>query len=282
MGQEMARRGPTYGALSTPLTVGAAVSLSSAVTVQQHSADATYRPRRQPTCTAECLPPAPPAVLPDPCRKLEDQLDQKMGELIMLRKAAFEHNRAAAQKDVRLETAAEGQPGGEADWEIPAVFAGAAAGPQQVPDSEWGGSEASSPLARRYGSSEWAGGGSGCFGPAASAAAVDSLQRQLEELRLQAGQQQAAAAEREAQWQRKAEALRTQVQQAQQEARQQQQQLVQQQQQQQQDGGGGGGRAGALAAQCDSLSKERDALRTILDRCAKLGCLAMGAARASV
>ena len=178
----------------------------------------------------------------------------------------------AAQKDVRLETAAEGRPSGEADWEIPAVFGGATAGPQQAPDSEWGGSEASSPLARRLGSTEWGGGGG--FGPEASAAAVDSLQRQLEELRLQAGQQEAAAAEREAQWQQEAEVLRAQLQQAQQEARQQQQQLAQQQQQQQQDGGGGSGRAAVLAAQCDSLSKERDALRTILDRWAAVtaGC----------
>lgn len=219
-------------------------------------------------CTAELSCPLP---LP-PCRKLEDQLDQKTAELITLRKAAFEHNRVAAQKDVRLETAAEGRPSGEADWEIPAVFGGAAAaGPQQVPDSEWGGSEASSPLARRLGSTEWGGGGG--FGPAASAAAVDSLQRQLEELRLQAGQQEAAAAEREAQWQQEAEALRARLQQAQQEARQQQQQLAQQQQQQQ-DGGEGSRRAAALAAQCDSLSKERDALRTILDRWAAVtaGC----------
>lgn len=129
-------------------------------------------------------------------------------------------------------------------------------GPQQVADSEWGGSEASSPLARRYGSSEWGGGGGSAAG-VATPAAVESLQRQLEELRLQAEQERAAAAEREAHWR----------QQAQQAARQQQQQA---QRQQQQDGSGGGsGRAPALAAQCDALTKERDALRTILDRWAR-------------
>ena len=213
-----------------------------------------------------CQPPRAPRParsLPTPRRKLEDQVDQKTAELIHLRKAAFEHNRkAGAARDVALESAAEGVgsggSGGAGDWAIPASLYGGgpglAAGPQPVAaESEWGGSEASSPLPqRRRGSDEWVGGGGGA---APSAAAVDALQRQLDELRLHAGREAAAAAEREAAWRQQAESLQARLAAVQQQAQQQQQQQQQSQ-----------ARPGAVpAGQYEVLAKERDALRTILD-----------------
>lgn len=202
-----------------------------------------------------------------PYRKLEDLLDQKTAELITLRKAAFEHNSKAAVRDAVLESAAEGR-GGEADWAIPAMrqngggqqqAAAAFGGPQVVAESEWGGSEASSPLVRRYGSGsgEWGCGGGGASA-SAPAAAVEALQRQLEDLRLHAGREAAAATEREAAWRQQAEKLQARLAATQQ----------QQQQRSPQASGpndGGPGSAAALAAQCDALGKEREALRTILD-----------------
>lgn len=205
-------------------------------------------------------------------KKLEDALDQKTAELIALRRAAMEHNSKAAVRDTALEHAAEGlraDSGGGSDWTIPAVGSQGSgtlqpehlAGPQLVAvqaDSEYGGSEASSPLARSqvYGSAFGSGpdltnggGGSGMAG------AVDGLALQLEELRLQHGRE---LAERESGWRSQAELLQGRLEQAQAAA-------AAAQQQQQRAAEPRGSNSAALAAQCDALSKERDALRTILD-----------------
>ncbi|KAL4430593.1 hypothetical protein ABPG77_005833 [Micractinium sp. CCAP 211/92] len=217
-------------------------------------------------------------------KKLEDALDQKTAELIALRRAAMEHPSKAAVHDATLDRAAEGVrsrtgSAGGADWEIPASMgsnasaaaqgelgAGAAAaglfvGPQPVvltPDSEYGGSEASSPLARagQHGGSDFGGAmgaglGSGGAGP------VDGLALQVEELRLHHGRE---LAEREAHWRSQCDALQSRLDAAQAAAAQQQQQR-----RQQQAAGAGGASSAALAAQCDALCKEREALRTILD-----------------
>ncbi len=231
-----------------------------------------------------------------PGRKLEDALDQKTAELIALRRAAMEHPSKAAVHDATLDRAAEGVrsrtgSAGGADWEIPASMgsnasaaaqgelgAGAAAaglfvGPQPVvltPDSEYGGSEASSPLARagKHGGSDFGGAmgaglGSGGAGP------VDGLALQVEELRLHHGRE---LAEREAHWRSQCDALQSRLDAAQAAAAQQQQQR-----RQQQAAGAGGASSAALAAQCDALGKEREALRTILDN--KVGA---GQARTSL
>ena len=216
-----------------------------------------------------------PTDLSPPGRKLEDQVDRKTAELIALRKAAMESNSKAAVRDAALESAAEGGSGG-GDWEIRAGLGGGQQqqqqqaqaqarwqqqGPQPVAgELAYGGgcgNEGSSPLGQqRYGSGE--------FGSDGGSAAVDALQRQLEELQLAAERQQAVAAERETGWQQHAEALQAQVAYLQQ--RQEQQQLQHAaQQQQQQPASGAGPQAARLAAQCDALSKERDALRTIMD-----------------
>ncbi|PSC74516.1 Kinesin-II 95 kDa subunit [Micractinium conductrix] len=196
-------------------------------------------------------------------KKLEDALDQKTAELIALRRAAMEHNSKAAVRDAALDRAAEGLlragggSGGGDDWQIAAGGAAPPAGPQPVPvqaDSEFGGSETGSPLAR----SLYAGSGSEFGGgQAAAVAAVDGLQLQLEELRLQHGRE---LAEREGRWRAHAESLQSRLEAA--------QAAEQQQQQQQQHGQRGSAAApggAAYAAQCDALTKERDALHTILD-----------------
>ena len=209
-------------------------------------------------------PPTPTAPTACPARrKLEDALDQKTAELIALRRAAMEHNSKAAVRDAALDRAAEGLlragggSGGGDDWQIAAGGAAPPAGPQPVPvqaDSEFGGSETGSPLAR----SLYAGSGSEFGGgQAAAVAAVDGLQLQLEELRLQHGRE---LAEREGRWRAHAESLQSRLEAA---------QAVEQQQQQQQQHGQRGSAAApggaAYAAQCDALTKERDALHTILD-----------------
>lgn len=227
------------------------------------------------------------------CRKLEDALDQKTAELIALRRAAMEHNSKAAVRDAALERAAEGLRGAGsgdgsngngnagADWAIPAnmgIAAGAAGvlcGPQPVvmpPESDYGGSDSSSPLARQqlYAGSEFASAASGFAssgltnGSTDTGRPVDGLTLQLEELRLQHGRE---LAEREARWRAQTEALQTQLEVVRQQAAAATAQQQQQQERQQQHAaaGPGGGSAAALAAQCDALNKERDALRTILD-----------------
>lgn len=233
------------------------------------------------------------AVSCHPRRKLEDALDQKTAELITLRRTAMEHNSKAAVRDAALERAAEGlrsRDGG--DWEIPASMgsgttaaqagpgaaaaAGPFAGPQPValaPDSEYGGSESSSPLALTvpHGGSEF--GGSTGTGPGAGV--VDGLVLQLEEVRLQHGRE---LAEREARWRSQCEALQARLEAAQQAA----QQQGQQQRHQQAAAGQGSASSAALAAQCDALSKERAALRTILDSKVGGGRGARSAAAAQV
>jgi hypothetical protein len=179
----------------------------------------------------------------------------------------MEHSSKAAVRDPALDAAADGGlPGGGAapDWAIAAVVPPAARGPQPVPaevgcDTSERGSPLGWPLAR---SASGSGSGSGSYselggGGGQAAAAAEALQRQLEEARLQQRREAAAAAEREARWRQQAEGLQARV------AQLQQQQAAQQQQQQQQPPGGG--QAAALTAQCDALSRERDALRTILD-----------------
>ncbi|EFN55673.1 hypothetical protein CHLNCDRAFT_133904 [Chlorella variabilis] len=184
-------------------------------------------------------------------KSLEDQLDQKTAELIVLRKAAMERvgGGGSGRGGGALDAAAEGGGGG-GDWSIPAVSA-AAQGAQPVP-AELGGydSESGSPLAWQPNGGELGGGG---------AAAVEALQRQMDELRLHHGREAGAAAEREAAWRQQAESLQARV------AALQSQQQQQQQQQQQAAVPSGGAQAAALVAQRDALSKERDALRTILD-----------------
>ena len=193
-------------------------------------------------------PPGAPGVR---SRSLEDQLDQKTAELIVLRKAAMERvgGGGSGRGGGALDAAAEGGGGG-GDWSIPAVSA-AAQGAQPVP-AELGGydSESGSPLAWQPNGGELGGGG---------AAAVEALQRQMDELRLHHGREAGAAAEREAAWRQQAESLQARV------AALQSQQQQQQQQQQQAAVPSGGAQAAALVAQRDALSKERDALRTILD-----------------
>jgi hypothetical protein len=199
-------------------------------------------------------------------------VDRKTAELIALRKAAMEYNSKAAVRDAALESAAEGGSGG-GDWEIRTGLGGGQQQQQQAQaQARWqqqgaqpvagelsygrGDSEGSSPLGQqRYGSGE--------FGSDGGAAAVDALQRQLEELQLAAERQQAVAAERETGWQQQAEALQAQV--AYLQKQQEQQQLQHAAQQQQQPASGAGPQAARLAAQCDALSKERAALRTIMD-----------------
>ncbi|KAL4436916.1 hypothetical protein ABPG75_004055 [Micractinium tetrahymenae] len=233
-------------------------------------------------------------------KKLEDALDQKTAELIALRRAAMEHGSKAAVGDAALEGAAgglrsrEGSGSGSGDWEIPASIGGRTAaaaaagqgepgaaaaaaavglfaGPQPValtPDSEYGGSESSSPLAHAglYSGSEFGSGGatavSGAVDGSRGGCPVDGLALQLEELHLQHGRE---LAEREARWRAQCEALQARLEAAQQAAAAAQQQQQEQQRQQQAAAWPGGASSAALAAQCDALGKEREALRTILD-----------------
>jgi hypothetical protein len=186
-------------------------------------------------------------------RKLEDQLDQKTAELIMQRKAAVHGSGPAGLEDSRS---------GTSDWTIPAVAAGQAPaaaqqqhqqhGPQPVVVEAGGyaSSKAESPLGWHHDGPLGRGAAA-----AASSAAVEVAQRQLEELRLRSRRDLASAAEREAALRRQAQALQARL--AQLEQRTQGQQQGQQQP--------SAGPAASTAARCEALSRERDALRVILE-----------------
>ncbi|GAB4823415.1 hypothetical protein N2152v2_010461 [Parachlorella kessleri] len=196
-------------------------------------------------------------------RKLEDLVDQKTAELIALRKSVAEHGDDAA-------AALDGEPG---------MPAGASRGPEQVSPGGYesdstalgleghqggsipgnaSGSSSQSGAHTRQTSEDWPPG----VEPTPSA---DNLQQQLQELSLRYADkaqqhstmsvQLAEAERREAALQQAVEALQDQLDEAQAAAA----------APTQDTGGGSGSRLASLAQQCKGLSKERDALRTILD-----------------
>lgn len=207
-----------------------------------------FQVNKYPTCE-----PTPLAVARR--SKLEDQLDRKTAELISLRKLAMGGGSG------EYDTAAGTMPGPEAPGS-------SARGPQQVPhawagdgegsDGDGGSSPAPSSASRQWQQQQQQHVGGRDVGSTDTAA----LAAQMEAMRLQHSREAAALAEGEARWRQMAEALQVQLDEARAAAL----------------AGGSGANAGAAAMddeaaaaleaaedRCETLGRERDALRTILD-----------------